>query len=236
MGNAAPLIAMLLTGTPGCMRAHAWCRRRKSAQPSSPVQRSGSPFRDALHPSHFACYAQRGGEQGAGQEAAAYVAGELLLASTRILHSPERHPCTASAPQSCRRRPGAGAASPGQRPPPSPALPRPRLTSSAPPCRRRRPPSLHGRPRDVVPHERWDGKPRHVKLMCGLLSSCKRSGLPPGSPCEQAQGNSPFSGCMPRRAMAGASAQNAQKGAMAAASSRNAARQPSGPATTPPKM
>ena len=41
---------------------------------------------------------------------------------------------------------------------------------------------------------------------------------------------------MPRRWMGGARAQKATKGAIAAASSKNAARQPRGPATTPPKM
>lgn len=41
---------------------------------------------------------------------------------------------------------------------------------------------------------------------------------------------------MPRRWMGGARAQKATKGDMAAASSRNAARQPRGPATNPPNM
>jgi hypothetical protein len=42
--------------------------------------------------------------------------------------------------------------------------------------------------------------------------------------------------CMPRRLIGGASVQKAAKGDIAAASKRNAARQPKGPATTPPNM
>ena len=67
------------------------------------------------------------------------------------------------------------------------------------------------------PCEHWGGKPGRVTLTCGFQGSCNASRLSPGPPCEQAQDNPPSSGCMPRRAMAGASAQKAQKGATAAA-------------------